>query len=470
MPVAPASRVAALYCALALAGCASLAPEYQRPEAPVPGHFSTPSQADATGSAGLDRADAGLRPWREVFIDPRLQQVVDLALANNRDLRVAVLNIEKSRAQYRIQGAEQWPSIQAAGGQSAARTTSGGTTRSYSAEVGLSNWELDLFGRVQSLRDEALETFLATAETQRSTRLSLLAEVAGQWLSMAAYQQQSALAQQTLQSQQRSLALTRFRHQEGMVSGVDLASVQASVESARADVASYDTSLAQARNALSLLVGAPVPDALLPVPQDAFDILVALAPIPAHLSSSVLLQRPDVLAAEHNLKAANANIGAARAAFFPSVSLTASTGVGSSSLSALFNGAQRIWSFVPSITVPIFNAGALRAELDVATISRDISVAEYELAIQTAFREVADALDERARIDERLAAQRALVEATQRSHTLADARWREGVDSSLEALSAQRTLYSAQQTLITLMLNEATNRVTLYKVLGDGTD
>lgn len=469
MSLASVSRVAALCCALGLAGCASLAPEYQRPEAPVPAHFPQP-QADTVESDGLENVEATLQPWYEVFIDPRLQQVLELALANNRDLRMAVLNIEKARAQYRIQGAEQWPSIQASASQSAARVAGGDTTRSYSAEVGLSSWELDLFGRVQSLSDQALETFLSTTQTQRSTRLSLLAEVAGQWLSVAAYQQQLELARQTLQSQQRSLELTRLRHQEGMVSGVDLASVEVSVESARADVASYDTSLAQARNALNLLAGAAVPETLLPAPQDTFDTLVALAPIPAHLSSSVLLQRPDVLAAEHGLRAANANIGAARAAFFPSVSLTAAAGVGSDSLSELFNGTQRTWSFMPSIAVPIFNAGALRAELDVATISRDISVAEYELAIQTAFREVADALDERTRIDERLAAQRALVDAAQRSHTLADARWREGVDSSLEALTAQRDLYSAQQTLIALALTEAANRVTLYKVLGGGAD
>ncbi|RMX07721.1 efflux transporter outer membrane subunit [Corticibacter populi] len=448
--------------ALVLAGCASLAPDYERPAAPVPQQWSTPAGSSASATA----VEWQLPDWREVFIDARLQQVIATALAHNRDLRVALLNIEQARAQYRIQDAAQWPTVNAAGGQSAARSASGTTSRNYSAEVGLSSWELDLFGRVRSLRDQALQSYLATAETQRSTRLSLIAEVASQWLNVAAYQQQLALARQTLQSQQRSLALTQLRHDEGMVSGVDLASMQASVETARADVASYDTTLAQARNALDLLVGAPIPEALLPAPEQPLADLVALAPLPARLDSSVLLQRPDVLAAEYELQAANANIGAARAAFFPSFSLTTSAGVGSSTLSDLFNGASRIWSFVPNITVPIFSAGALQAELDVATLSRDITVAEYEKAIQTAFSEVADALDERARIDARLDAQRALVVATARSHTLADARWREGVDSSLEALTAQRNLYSAEQGLISLALTEATNRVMLYKVLG----
>lgn len=461
-----AVRIIALTCPLVLTACTSLAPAYQRPEAPVPARLGDQNAPGDQPAA----AEMTLQPWNEVFIDPRLQQVLELALTYNRDLRVAVLNIEKARAQYRIQSAAQWPAIQASGGQSAARSVSGETSRSYSAEVGLSNWELDLFGRVQSLRDEALEDFLATGQTQRSTRVSLLAEVAGQWLSVAAYQQQLELARRTLDSQQRSLELTRLRYQEGMVSGVDLASMEASVESARADAASHDTNLAQAQNLLHLLVGTAIPDSLLPAPQDSLDELIALAPVPVNLSSAVLLQRPDVLSAEHDLRAANANIGAARAAFFPSVSLTAATGVGSTALSDLFDGPQRIWSFVPSITVPLFNAGSLRAELDVARLSRDISVAEYEQTIQTAFREVADALDERSRIDQRLAAQQALVEATQRSHTLADALWREGVNSSLEALTAQRSLYSAQQNLITLSLAEATNRVTLYKVLGGGAD
>lgn len=299
--------------------------------------------------------------------------------------------------------------------------------------------------------------------------MSLVAEVAADWLTVAADQQRLALAQQTLASQRQTLQLTELQHQQGIVSGLDLAQVQTSVESARADVASYTTQLATSRNALDLVVGAPVAADALPQ-ATALESGVALAPLPAPLESRVLLQRPDVLYAEHTLKSANADIGAARAAFFPTISLTASTGRSSTALSSLFDAGNRTWSFVPSISVPIFRAGALKAELDEARITRDVNVAEYEQAIQTAFSEVADALATRAQLDERVDAQRALVDVTQRSYSLADARYRNGVDSYLDALDSQRSLYSAQQDLITLRLTEASNRVTLYKVLGGGAD
>ncbi|WP_317633200.1 efflux transporter outer membrane subunit [Xanthomonas sp. AM6] len=463
----------ALACVGALASCASMAPSYARPDAPVPASFAD----SGTGSGGEgDVADVAMLDWRQVFLDPRLQQTIAQALDNNRDLRVAVLNIDKARAQYRIQRADLFPSVSVTGSESAARgsasTSASGrsdVSRSYGAEVGVSSWELDLFGRIRSLKNEALETYLATAQTQRSTRMSLVAEVAADWLTVAADQQRLALAQQTLDSQRRTLQLTELQHQQGIVSGLDLAQVQTSVESARADVASYTTQLATSRNALDLVVGAPVSAEALPQAV-ALEAGVALAPLPATLPSRVLLQRPDVLYAEHTLKSANADIGAARAAFFPTISLTASTGRSSDALSSLFDAGNRTWSFVPSISVPIFRAGALKAELDVAKITRDVGVAEYEQAIQTAFGEVADALATRAQLDERMDAQRALVAATQRSYTLADARYRNGVDSYLDALDAQRSLYTAQQNLITLRLTEASNRVTLYKVLGGGAD
>lgn len=465
-----ARAVLAAACLAVLSGCVSMAPRYARPDAPVPQDFGALPAADAAAVpvAELD--------WRQVFLDPQLQQVIALALDNNRDLRVAMLNIDKARASYRIQRADLLPGVDAGASHSAARssaaTSSSGTSqvsRSVSAEVGVSSWELDLFGRIRSLKNEALETWLATAQTQRSTRMSLVAEVAGDWLTVGAYRQRLALAQQTLASQRETLKLTEARHAQGVVSGVDLAQVQSSVESARADVAAYTTALAQARNALQLVVGAPVADTLLPGTDAAGDA-VALAPLPADLSSTVLLQRPDVLYAEHTLKAANADIGAARAAFFPTIALTASTGRSSDQLSSLFDAGTRTWSFVPSITLPIFHAGALKASLDAARIEKDITVAQYEQAIQTAFSEVADALAARANIDEQLDAQRALVEVTQRSYTLAEARYRNGVDSYLDALDSQRSLYTAQQDLITLRLSEASNRVTLYKVLGGGAD
>lgn len=459
-------------CALVLGACGSMAPSYQRPASPV--------------SAGFrDRMPVGAEParltpvpklaWQQVFLDARLQKVISLALENNRDLRVALLNIDKARAQYRIQRADQFPAVSASGSRSAHRSSAAtsmsgrsGVSRSASVSVGISSWELDLFGRVQSLKDEALETWLGTEQTQRSTRLSLIAEVASDWLTVAAWQRRLALARQTLASQQKTLELTRQMHALGAASGVDLASVQGSVDTARGDVASYDSSLAQARNALEVVVGAPLDDALLPDP-DASGEAVALAPVPANLSSDVLLDRPDVVAAEHTLRAAHANIGAARAAFFPTISLTATTGRASESLSDLFAAGTRTWSFVPSISVPIFQAGALKSSLDVAEISRNIAVAEYESAIQTAFGEVADALVVRARMAEQLDAQQAYVRTSERNHLLTTERYRNGVSSYLEALVAQRSLYSARQGLITLELQEVSNRVTLYKVLGGGT-
>ena len=466
--------------ALLLGGCISMAPDYRRPEAPVATQWrDAPAAQVATADAATaNRPVAGI-PWQDFFQDERLRRVIALALENNRDLRIAMLNIEKARAQYRIQRADLFPAITAGGSQSASRTPSSVSSstssssssasavvsRQYSADVGFSSYELDLFGRIRSLTDEALQTFLATAETQRSTRLSLVAEVAGDWLTLAADRQRLALARQTLESQRESLRLTEHLHAQGTASGLDLAQIQSSVESARADVASYAAQVQQDHNALELIVGAAVPEEMLP-PEEALKASVALAQIPADMSSSVLLQRPDVLSAERSLKAANADIGAARAAFFPTISLTASTGFGSSQLSGLFGSGNRSWSFAPSISVPIFNAGSLRASLKVSEVERDVAVATYEKTIQTAFKETADALAVRATLQEHLDAQQALVEATARSYKLSTARYRSGVDSYLDALDSQRSLYTAQQNLISLQLTESSNRVTLYKVLG----
>lgn len=466
------SRIAVLAAAFALAGCASMAPRYERPAAPVPAAVRAP--IDVMAVAGVDAPAIADIPWRAVIVDARLQQAVALALAHNRDLRVAVLDIDRARAQYRIQRSALLPSLDAAASQSAARggaQAAGGdaVVRGAALEVGISSWELDLFGRVRSLEDAALEDYFATAQAQRATRLSLVAEVANAWLSLAADRDALALAQRTLASQSRTEELTRHRHAQGLVSGLDLAQVRTGVERARGDVAAYATQAAQSRNALDLLLGTPLPEALLP-DANALATGVALAPLPARIDSQALLQRPDVLAAEHALKAANADIGAARAAFFPRISLSASAGRGGDALSSLFEAGARTWSFVPTISMPIFRAGALKAELDVARIQKDITVAQYERAIQSAFREAADALAARALLDERLDAQRGLVEATRRSHALAEARYRGGVASYLDALDAQRALYSAEQTDIGLRLAEAGNRIDLYKVLGGGAD
>ncbi|WP_017909290.1 efflux transporter outer membrane subunit [Xanthomonas sp. SHU 199] len=457
---------------LALSGC-TLAPTYVRPAAPVPADLAA---VDAAPAAGAATDTLAMPDWQQVFLDPRLRQTIALALQNNRDLRVAVLSIDKARAQYRLQRAAQLPSFDANASMSRSRSSAASNddgvsqvSTSDTLQVGLSSWQLDLFGQLRSLKQEALQNWLSSAENQRNVRLTLVAQVAAAWLTVGADQAQLALAQQTLDSQAQTLQLTERRHSIGSASGLDLAQQQTSVESARVAVASAATQLAQARDALQLLVGAPVDAALLPTAQ-AMQDSVALAPLPAHLSSTVLLQRPDVLAAEHTLQAANADIGAARAAFFPSLSLTASTGRSSDALSTLFSAGSRTWSFVPSITAPIFHAGALKASLDASKLGKDIAVAQYEKAIQSAFAEVADALATRDHLQAQLTAQQALVDASQRSYTLADARYRAGLDGHLPVLDAQRSLFAAQQALIALRLQDASNRVTLYQVLGGGAD
>ncbi|WP_167705653.1 efflux transporter outer membrane subunit [Xanthomonas arboricola] len=463
-----------------LSGC-TLMPRYARPDAPVPERFagtelstaSTTADAASPGQA-IDIANIG---WRQVFTDPALQQVIALALENNRDLRVAALNIEVARAQYRVERAALLPAVQGTGTANNARTPSElaipgqpQVFRTYSANIGVSAYELDLFGRVRSLKEQALQQFLSTAEARRSTHISLVAEVATAYLTLAADQQLLQLAQSTLSSQGDSYRLQQRSFELGVASQLSLRQAQTTVETARVDVERYTAQVAQDRNALVLLVGTQVPAELLPqaLPDGASVDGNVLASVPAGLPSQLLQRRPDILEAERNLRAANANIGAARAAFFPSISLTASTGSSSSSLSNLFDSGTRAWSFVPTLTLPIFNAGRNRANLDMAKANRDIEVAQYEKAIQSAFREVSDALAQRETLGRQLQAQQALVDATADSYRLSQARFERGVDSYLQALDAQRALYSAQQNLITTQLSRFTNLATFYKAMGGG--
>ncbi|SFD19587.1 outer membrane protein, multidrug efflux system [Pseudomonas citronellolis] len=449
-----------LLLALLLGGCVNLAPDYQRPAAPVA------AQWPGAAPAGASQADVD---WREFFVDARLRDTVARALANNRDLRVAALNVEYQRAQYRIQRAELFPAVSASAEGTRQRALSDGTTAvssQYSVGLGVSSYELDLFGRLRNLKDAALEDYLALEQTRRSTQISLVAEVASAWMTLAADQQLLKLASDTHASQQKTYELVQRSHGLGGESGLSLAQARSTVESARAEVASYASQVEQDRNALELLVGERLDASLLP--GDTGLDAALLVTVPAGLPSSLLQRRPDVLAAEHTLKAANADIGAARAAFFPSVSLTASGGSASGELSGLFKSGSRAWSFAPSISLPIFDAGSNQAGLDAAKITRDIDVANYEKALQTAFSEVADALSVRSHINERLDAQRELTAATDKSYDLSLALYKQGSDSFLEVLDAQRSLYSAQQTLISLELAEQVNRVTLYKVLGGG--
>ena len=459
-------RTLTLALAATLAGACSLIPEYQRPAAPVPAAFS-----HATPDLAAPAADT--LAWRDYFADTRLREVIDLALANNRDLRVAALNIERARAQYGIQRAALFPAIGATGSETAQRLPGdlrqggeAGINRQFSATLGFSAYELDFFGRVRSLEEQALELYLGTEEARRSAQIALVAEVANAWLTLAADRERLALARSTLDTRQKSYDLTKRSFDAGAVSALDLRQAETLLEGARADMARYTTLVAQDDNALALVAGAPVPAALLP--EKLADALTAVAELPAGVPSEVLVRRPDILQAERALRAANASIGAARAAFFPSITLTAAAGTASASLDGLFKGGSGTWSFLPQIRIPIFEGGRLQASLDAAEIQRDINVAQYEKAIQGAFREVSDALAVRANIGEQLAAQRKLVAATAESFRLSDARYRAGVDSYLGLLEAQRSLYAAEQALIVARLTEASNRVALYKALGGG--
>ena len=464
------SRARRLALAAALVGqlaACSLEPRYVAPALPVAEHWSMPAGA-AEGAAASDLG------WRDFFVDARLQALIAQALANNRDLRVAVLNVASARAQYRIQNAERAPSLDAGASYSRQRVpaalASGAaatTSQDVQVGVGIAAFEIDLFGRVQSLSHAALEQFFAQEESRRGAQLSLVAEVANAYLTLASDRQSLQLAEDTLKSQADSFELTRKRYEKGAASGLDLAQASTTVESARADVARYDGSVAQDLNALTLLVGETIAPELMPRPADAPPVTGALG-LPPGLASTALLSRPDVLAAEHALRAAHANIGAARAAFFPRISLTATAGTASEQLSGLFKAGTAAWSFLPQITLPIFNAGRLQANLDVSEVGRDIALAQYERAIQSGFREVADGLALSGSLARQRDAAQALVQASNRAYELSQSRHQAGRDSTLVVLDSQRSSYAAQQRLIAVNLAEQSNRVGLYKALGGG--
>jgi len=455
-----------LVAALALNGC-SLIPDYQRPAPPVAAQYpQTPPYAPAL--SGPLAADMG---WRELFRDPTLQQLIESALRNNRDLRVAALNVEAYQAQYRIQRADLFPAISANGTgtrqhvpASLTQTGSSAISSSYSATLGISSYELDLFGRIRSLTDQASLTYLSSEEARRSTQLSLVASVANAYLTWRADQELQALTQDTLASYEQSLRLTERSQQVGTTSALALAQAQTSVESARTSLATFQRQVAQDLNNLTLLVGTSVADS----PSNRPLASEWLAEVPAGLPSDLLQRRPDILQAEYQLQSANASIGAARAAFFPSITLTANAGTSSNELSGLFKGGSGSWLFQPQINIPIFNAGSLRASLDYSKIQKDIRVSQYEKSIQTAFQEVSDGLAARQTYKAQLKAQNDLVQANQTYYHLAERRYRIGVDNSLTFLDAQRSLFSAQQTLITDRLAQLTAEVNLYKALGGG--
>lgn len=428
------------------------------------------TSASAAGNSA-SAADAAF-DWRAVILDARLRTLVERALEHNRDLRAAMLGIEVARARYRIGQAQRWPEIDlAAAGRadrSAADLRGGGqaaVSRQASVSVGVAAWELDLWGRVTSLKDAALSSFLASEQTQRALRASLVAEVAVAWFTLAADQRRVQLVEQTLQTRRRSLELAERRKALGAASALDVAVAQSALASARDERAAEDSRCELDRNALRLLLGSELPPELAPTALLDEQGLALLA-VPANLPSSVLLRRPDVQAAELELQAARANVAAARAALFPTITLTASAGSASNALGGLFGAGNGTWSFAPALRWPLFDGGAGRAEVAAAAATRDIRLAIYERAVQVAFREVADALAQRAVLGERLAAQADLVSASETTLRLAGERHRLGSESVLALLDAQRTLFAAQQGLITLQLADSANRLVLFKALG----
>ena len=477
----PATLALLLAALVAFTGCATMAPALPQAQAQIPATWPLPESTGETNTdaAQLPVADIG---WRDFFADPRLADVIALALEHNRDLRVAALNVERVQAQYRIQRSQRLPSI----GAELLLERSGGdapVTEVYQAGVGVAAFELDLFGRVRSLSEAALERYLATDEAQRATQLSLLAQVAGTWLALAADQELLRLSEAVMSAYGQTLELGQRRYEAGATSALELEQIRTQVATARADVARLRGQVGQGRNALNLLVGLPVPAGLLPddlvepvtrvagfsAADDAAAAgCTALAAVPEGLDSQLLLRRPDVRAAEHRLRAANADIGAARAAFFPSISLTGSVGSVSDELSGLFDSGTRYWAFIPRLNIPIFQGGRLRASLGMAQADRDIALAQYEQAIQAGFRDVADALALGESLAEQLQAREDLVAAAGRAETLAQARHDAGLDSFLVLLDVQRTLYAAQQALVATRMSEQANRVTLYRALGGG--
>jgi len=463
----------ALLAVTALAGCKTMEPKYSQPAPPVPASWPQ-------GDSYLRSSEAALPSvtWLDIFRDPRLQHLVQQAIVTNRDLRIAAANIEAARAQYRVAHADIFPTVTAGGGATVSGNGGGsssgggsggggggsGPNTRFSGDIGVSNFELDLFGRLRSLSNAQLDQYFASEAAARATRLTLVGEIASAYFTCAADRSLLRVARETEAAAARAVTLTNARLQGGIASRIDLRQAQTVLEQARSDVAAQVTRVAQDRNALQLLVGAPIDEADLPPSIEAVDGLVR--ELPAGLDSSILLRRPDVVEAEYQLISANARIGAARAAFFPRISLTGLLGLASNALGALFSGGAFSYSAGANASLPIFDAGATRGNLQYAEAQRRLFLARYEQTIQTAFREVSDALARRGTIGDQFAAQTRLVAAAQDSLALNEARYRNGIESFLNVLDAQRTLYTAQRSLVATRLTRATNLADLYRTLG----
>lgn len=443
--------------ALALTACQSM----RGPE-PV-AQANIPEQGYLTANSGPSIAEQG---YKDFFADQRLIQVLDLALANNRDLRTSTLNIQRAQQQYQITQNNQLPTIGASGSVLRQDTLNTGTMTSYNVGLGVTAYELDFWGRVRSLKDNALDTYLATSSARDATQIALIGQVAQAWLNYSFANANLRLADQTLKAQLESYNLNKKRFDVGIDSEVPVRQAQISVETARNDVANYKTQIAQAQNLLNLLVGQAVPANLLPT-QRVTRISQGNA-LSAGLPSDLLTNRPDIRAAEYQLSAAGANIAAAKARLFPTISLTGNAGYASTSLSDLFKSGGFVWSIGPSIDLPIFDWGTRQANIKISETDQQIALSDYEKSIQSAFREVNDALAVRQNIGDRLAAQRRLVDATNTTYRLSNARFRAGIDSYLTVLDAQRASYAAEQGLLLLEQANMNNQVELYKTLGGG--
>ncbi|MDE2458162.1 MAG: efflux transporter outer membrane subunit [Rhodospirillales bacterium] len=450
-----------------LSGC-SFIPAYHRPALPVT------NQYPVAGGSGPAAASIG---WRDFFQDPALQDLIALSIANNRNLRVSVLNVEEAQAQYRVDRAGLLPTIDGAGEEIAQRTSAGLTTsgagitsHEYSLGAQTVSWELDLFGKIRSQAESAHQTYLSDADTMLSARIALVAQMASEYYTWLADRESLKIAQDTAAADQKSLQLTQLEAANGTTTAIAVAQAQTTYDTAMADVAQFQRQTAQDMDELVLLAGAPLPAALVQK-MDSVSQLSNEPPlprVPAGLPSDLLTRRPDIRAAEHELLAANANIGAARAAFFPSISLTANGGVASSSLSSLFSGGTTAWLFEPQITLPIFTGGANLANLDLAKLEKQAQIANYEATIQSAFHDVSDALVARQTYVDQVQAEQNLVAADTRYYTLAQMRFNAGIDNYLNVLLAQDSLLSARLTLVSLQLAQQQNEITLYKALGGG--
>jgi outer membrane protein, multidrug efflux system len=473
------STVAICAAVIAALSACTMEPHYSRPAAPVPATWA----GNAAGAA--DEAAVADLGWRQFY--PVLQRLIGLALANNRDLRVAVLNVQAAQAQYRIQRADLFPTVAATGleevekypagvlgGSStggsaggAGAVVPGGTTfRYYEVGVGFTSYELDLFGKIRSMNHAALEQYFENEETRRSSQLTLIAEVASAYLAILADETILKVTRETLDSQTASYDLTKKSLDAGTTTALALRQAATTVDTARANLAEYTRQAAQDRNALMILIGVQIPEDI--VFSTDINAETMSADLPVGVPSEVLTRRPDVLAAEHQLVSANADIGAARAAFFPSITLTGNYGTASTQLSGLFKKGSSAWTFSPQISLPIFAGGANVANLDLSKVEKNVYIAQYEKALQSAFREVDDALAARGTLDDQLAAQRALLDDSSEEYRLAEMRFRNGIDSFLPVLDAQRALYTAQQAVVNLELQRLQNMATLYKALGGG--